>query len=444
MALSDYVTLSITQATANLTRAGLGIAMHLSYTPTWSERSRTYNSYTGVIADFPITTGPEARSALAYFSQNPQPSALIIGRGANKPTKTVQLSALNPTTNLTYTYKVNVKGTGFADTTVSFTSDGTPTDAEYAAGMVTALNAVASKNYTAAGATSPITITGNAVGNWFSIEVCDVAYQTTTETTADPGVAADIAAVLAENPSWYALQTAFNSKAYGVACAAVIEATGSKIYVAASNDTSTVLVATTGTADLADQCKTNAYGRTSVHYHRDPSAFFDAGLLGVCLPFDPGTETWAFKTVAGVGTFPMTATHRANITARNANSYENVAGLNISFNGMLGSAQFIDFRRASDALQDDMSKAVFAALAANPKLPYTDTGIAVIKSVMTGSLMRFSRPGGFLVPNFTVSVPKAANVSSADKAARVLNNCTFAATSQGAVHKDNITGSISA
>lgn len=443
MALSDYVSLSITQATANLTRAGFGIAMHISYTATWSERSRTYSSYTGVIADFPTTTGPEARAALVYFSQNPQPQQFIIGRGANKPTKTVQLSALNPTTNLTYTYKVNVKGTGFADTTVSFTSDGTPTDAEYAAGMVTALNAVASKNYTAAGATSPITVTGNTAGAWFSLEVTDVAYQTTTETTADPGVAADIAAILAENPSWYALHTAFNSKAYGVAAAAVIEATGTKIYIAASNDSNIVLAASTGTLDLADQAKTNAYDRTSVHYHRDPSAFYDIGLLGKCLTFDPGSETWAFKTLAGVGTFAMTATHRANIVARNANSYENVAGLNISFNGMLASGRFIDFRRGNDWLQDDMSKAVFAALATNPKIPYTDQGIAVIKSVMTGSLLR-AAARGIITPAFLVTVPKAADVSSADKTARVLNNCTFTATSQGAVHKDNITGSISA
>lgn len=447
MALSDYVTLSITQATANLTRAGFGIAMHLSYEANWSERSRTFTRYTDVLADSAAfsSTGPTARMALAYFSQNPQPTALIIGRGANKPTKIVTVSALNPTTNVSYPYKLNVKGTGFADATVTFTSDGTPTAAEYSAGMTTQLNAVVGKNYTAAdGGNGTVTVTGNAPGAWFSIEVPDVAYQTTTETTADPGVAADIAAILAENPSWYALHTAFNSKAYGVACAAVIEATGSKIYLAGTNDTSTVLVATTGTADLADQCKTNAYTRTSVHYHRDPAAFYDAGLLGACLTFDPGTETWAFKTVAGVGTFAMTATHRTNIVARNANSYENVAGLNISFNGMMGSGMFVDYRRAADALQDDMSKAVFGALAANPKLPYTDQGIAVIKSVMTGSLLRFSRPGGFLAPNFVVSVPKAANVSSADKAARVLNNCTFTATSQGAVHKDNITGSISA
>lgn len=445
MALSDYVVLNITQTTANLTRAGFGIAMHLSYEANWSERSRTFNAYTDVLADSAAfsATGPTARAALAYFSQSPSPTALIIGRGANKPTKTVTVSAISPTANLNYTYKLNVKGTGFADTTVSFTSDATPTDAEYAAGIVAALNGVASKNYTAAGASSPVTVTGNSPGAWFSIEVADVAYQTTTETTADPGVAADIAAILAENTSWYALDTAFNSKPYGIAAAAAIEATGTKIYAVASNDSNIVLAASTGTLDLLDQIKTNAYARTTGWYHRDPSAMFASALLGKLLPFDPGSETWAFKTLAGVATFPMTGTHRSNIIARNGNSYENVAGLNITFYGTTGDGHFIDTRRGLDWLQDDMSKAVFGALASNPKIPYTDQGIAIIKSVMTGSLRR-AAARGIITDSFLVTVPSAASVSSADKAARVLNNCRFTATSQGAVHKDNITGSVSA
>ena len=122
---------------------------------------------------------------------------------------------------------------------------------------------------------------------------------------------------------------------------------------------------------------------------------------------------------------------------------ETVAGLNISFNGMTANGKFLDERRGLDWLQDDMSKAVFGALASNPKIPYTDQGISIIKSVMTGSLLR-AAAAGIITAAFRVSVPTAASVSLADKAARVLNNCTFTATSQGAVHKDNITGTISA
>lgn len=442
MALNDYVTLNITQNTVGPTRAGFGTGMHLSYTAAWAERTRTYSQLTDVAVDFPTTTGPEYRAATAYFSQNPAPAKLMIGRGANKPTKIVQLSAVAPTANLSYAYKVAVKGTGFADTTVTFTSDATPTDGEYAAGMVIALNAVVGKNFTAAGVTSPVTITGNTPGAWFSIEVLDVNYQTTTETTADPGIAADLTAITAENSDWYALHTAFNSKLYGIAAATWIEA-NSKIYTPASNDTVIVNTATTGTADIMDQAKTNAYTRTLVTYHRDPSSFSDAAILGKCLPYEPGSETWAFKTLAGVPSFAMTGTHRANIIARNGNSYESTAGVAITFQGKVGSGDYLDITRGLDWLRDDMSKAIFGALIGSAKIPYTDAGIAVIESQVRGSLRR-AADKGIILDDFTVTVPTAASVAAIDKASRTLNNVKFKATTQGAVHKGNVNGAVSA
>lgn len=444
MALTDYVTINITSTAVGLTRAGFGTALFLSYQPTWAERTRTYASLADVAVDFTATNpGPAYRFAQAYFSQTPMPTALIIGRGANKPSKTVQMSALNPTSNISYQYKCFVKGTGFADATVTFTSDATPTDAEWAAGMVTALNAVPGKNYTAAGAASPITLTGNAVGDWFSVEVDDVNYMSTTETTADPGVAGDLTAITAENPNWYMLGTSFNSKFYGVGAATYVESAGLKQYLAATNDTN-CLATSTGTLDLMDQAKTNAYTRSSVHYHKNPAAFYDGALMGKCLTFDPGAETWAFKTVSGPATFPMTATHRANIVARNGNSYELVAGLNISFQGMAANGGFIDTRRGLDWLQDDMQKAVFGTLAGNAKIPYTDPGIGLIQSQVLGSLKRAADRQIIVEETIVVTVPTAASVPSIDKTTRTLNSVKFSATLQGAVHKTVVTGVVSA
>jgi hypothetical protein len=104
MALTDYVTLNIFQTTVGLTKAGFGTGLFLSYKPTWAERTRTYGSVSDVAVDFPVTTGPEYRAATSYFSQSPAPTQFVIGRGSNKPTKVVQLSAVTPTANLTYTY----------------------------------------------------------------------------------------------------------------------------------------------------------------------------------------------------------------------------------------------------------------------------------------------------------------------------------------------------
>ncbi len=445
MADTDYVTVSVTASPQGLTKPGFGTLMYLSYTPTWTERARVYTSVAGVAVDFTAANGPEQLAATAWFGQTPQPPKLIIGRGANKPTKIVQMSATAPTGAATFTYLYNVQGTGITTTQVSFTSDASPTDAEWAAGVVTALNAVVGKNYTAAGATSPITITGTNPGDWFAIEVVDVNHTTIVETTTDPGVAADITAINAENKSWYCLSTGFNSKLYGVAAAGAIEATGNRSYVVATNDTSCILVTTTGTADLMDQAKTNAYKRTSVQYHPRPAVFYGAALAGANLTFDPGKETWALREVALVGVVALTDTQRANITARNGNSYESAFGLGTSFDGKMANGSFIDTRRATDFIVATMSQAVFLTLRpAGGKLPFTDPGFVVLGSVVRGVLLAASTANQPIVDADTivVTLTKRADQSPTDVSTRTYNGIAWAATVQGAVHKVNVSGTI--
>ena len=443
MALSDYVTVAITQTSAGPTLPGFGVPLIPSYSATWTERTRTYNNLAGVAVDFPVTTSPEYRAASAIFAQNPAPPIVMIGRMANKPTKALSLTALTPTTQLLYTYTLQVRGQGFPDQNVTFTSSGAPTDALWAAGIVTALNAVTSKNFTAAGAASPVTITANAAGGWFSVEVINANDMKISETQADAGIAADLTAITAENPNWYGLGNTFNSKLCAIAAAAYTEA-NSRLFIAQSQDTSTILTAA-GNGDLVDQIKTNAYANTAGFYHPYPAVFADFALLGKCLPFTPGSETWKFKTLATVPTFPLTSTQRGNIVARNGNSYESVAGLSVTFNGQVGNGNFIDVTRGLAALQSDILVSVFGTLAGNSKVPYTDPGIGMIEAALRGSLKRYTDKGVLAAsPAFTVTVPLVANVSAADKTSRTLNNVFFTGKLAGAVHAANIVGSVSA
>lgn len=442
MALSDYVTVSITQTSAGPTLPGFGVPLIPTYTATWTERTRTYNNFAAVAVDFPTTTSPEYRAAQALFAQNPAPPSIMIGRFANKPTKVLSLSAITPTTQPNYTYTLQVRGQGFADQNVTFTSGGSPTDALWAAGIVTALNAVAGKNYTAAGASSPVTITGSSAGAWFSVEVINPNDMKISETQADPGAAADLTAITAENPNWYGFGNYFNSKLEAVAIAGYIEA-NNRLFICQSQDTNTILTAV-GNAELIDTIKTNNYTRTAGFYHPYPSVFADFALLGKCLPFTPGSETWKFKTLATVPTFAMTASHRTNITSRNGNSYEAVAGLSLTFDGKVGTGNYIDVTRGLDALTADIQTSVFGTLAGAAKVPYTDPGIAQIEAAIRGALKRKEDAGVLVGGQSTVTVPTAANVAAADKTSRTLNNVFFTGKLQGAVHSANIQGVVSA
>lgn len=448
-ALTNYVTLTISQTSVGITRAGFGVPMILSWTATFAERLRYYTDISGVAVDFPLTTSAEYRAANAMFAQSPRPVQIAIGRAANKPTLTMQLAAITPTSNISYTYSLTVGGKNFAEQTVTFTSDASPTDAEYATGISAALNTVTGKNFTVSGASSPVTLTANTAGDFFYVYVGDPTTQKVKYTHADPGIAADLTAIALSQPAWYALHTTANSTASGIAAAGWVES-NNRIFLCESCDTEAIITAT-GNNELLDQIKSNSYKRTAGMYHPHGGQMMVAALYGRCLPLDPGSVTFYGKGLSGVTAFPihMQPTHRTNLVARRAGGYEVVdgTGLSVTFGTSVGDAVtgFIDVRRNLDWIQDDMSKAVFGTIAANDIIPYTDKGIAAIEAQVRASLSRAFILGITAAPpaRGDVTVPLAASIDSATKATRALPNVRFTAVMSGAIHSVAIQGQVS-
>lgn len=441
MALSDHVSLTITQDSVGVARAGFGVPLLLAASTevqAWTERVRTYNSLADVAADFPSTTGPEYRWAQAVFSQSPHPEKVKIAKSTLPPTLKYTLT---PVVTNSRVYKIYLKGDGATDTTCTYTADSSATAAEIVAGLTALVNAVTGKNFTATGTTTLI-ITGDAAGEWFSVEVDDVtAWTTTAPDHVDPGVATDLAAIAIDDDDWYALSTVFNSKAYVGAAAAWIE-TQRKIYVFDTNDVSCISVAVGSADDVLEDLFDLGYARTMGAYHPDPSIMMAPAWLGAVLPHEPGSVTFKFKTLSGVDAVALTATHRTNLIARKGNSYQTNGGVNITWEGTGADGDFLDVQRDLDWLDDDMRAAVFGALAGATKIPFTNAGIAVIESEVRGSLDR-AVARGIIDADYTVSVPDVDDVSTADKQARNLPDVRWSATLAGAIHKVTISGVVS-
>lgn len=439
MPLSTHVSITITEDSVGADRAGFGVGLLLSYNASsWTERVRTYSSLAEVAVDFPVTTGPEYLAAQSYFSQSPRPETLKIGRGALPATLRYTFT---PVVANTRVYKLYLKGDGVTATTASYTSDASATAAEIVTGLTTAVNAAVGKNFTATGTTT-LVITGDAAGEWFSVEVDDVAAWTTTAPDhADPGVATDLAAISVEDDTWYLLLTNYNSKAYVGAAAAYIEAQ-KKLYAYDSPDVSCPTVAIGSADDIGEDLFDLGYDRTFGTWKRNPAGMHSAGWAGSCLPLDPGSETWAYKELAGVAADSLTSTHRTNLDARNMNYYYTVAGVDITWQGKAHSGEYIDVTRGLDWLESEMQTDVFEVLVGNTKVPYTDAGVAMIEAAVRGTLKR-AATAGVIDSDFTVTVPKVADVSAANKTARNLPDVKWTATLAGAIHKVTITGVVS-
>lgn len=432
MTMTDHVQIAITVDNVGIARAGFGVPLILSHNATFPERIRWYTSIAGVTADFAVASSPERRAAAQLFAQSPRPSRIAIGRAALKPTQLYSVSVA--AVRNSYKYQIKVKGQGFADTTVEFTSDANATDAEIAAGLVTALNAVASRNYTAAGAASPITLTGNASGNWFSAEVVSVDDLSIAQTHADPGVATDLAAIALASNDWYCLLTLYNSELLVNAAAAWVEANG-KIYVPDTNDSASITAAATG-GDVLDDIRAAGYTRVLGMYHPSPAAFLAASTMGRWLPTEPGKATVKFKTLAAIDPVALTATHKTNLRAKRGNTYETVAGRPITWEGTVGSTVYgyLDVRRDVDWLEDELGKAILGVMAGADKVPYTPEGIAMIEGATRGSVALSVTQGVMAEGTTAVEAPEFVAVQPADKAARQLRNVKFSGVLAGAIH----------
>lgn len=350
------------------------------------------------------------------------------------------------------TYNVaTTKANALALTAMAITTDGSGTLVRNAndvivAQLTQALNAVVGKNYTAvhnAAGTDTIVVTATVAGGWFSIAVANVALMYSSQTHTEPGttIAADLIAIRAEDDTWYALYTLYNSEAYVKAAAAAIEGM-KKIYNADLSNSETATLAEGG-FDAADDLQDLNYDRTFTTYNANPSFMYGAGLMGTRLPFDPGAATWKFAQVDGVTAVTGTSTHFTNLLAKNVNFLQTTAGLDINREGKMVGGEFIDVIRDLDWLEDDLTKSVFETLASNPKVPFTNLGIAMIESAVRGSLLR-AVARGVIDADFTVTVPLVAATAASDRAIRLLSGVKFSCRLAGSVHKVTITGVVTA
>ena len=92
-----------------------------------------------------------------------------------------------------------------------------------------------------------------------------------------------------------------------------------------------------------------------------------------------------------------------------------------------------------------MRERIFGVQLNAPKIPFTNAGIGRIVTEVRAQLEDGRTVGGIDpdVP-FTVTAPLASEVSSADRAARVLSGVEFNAKLAGAIHQLEISGNVSA
>lgn len=255
-------------------------------------------------------------------------------------------------------------------------------------------------------------------------------------------------AIEAFDPEWYVLVITERNQTKVLDVAAWVEAGLRHAFITADPD---VNILDSGvSSDLASQEQTLDHDRTSVFYHQDAATTYpEAAWIGNGFAVDPGKMTMKFRTLIGVNPSLLTVAESLAARAKGANVYETIGGMDITREGTMASGEFIDIIRDADWLKTQLEEGIFGMLAAADKIPYDDSGIAAVESIVRqkldaaiASTFLTARPDLYGGQPYSVTVPESADVSSADKAARILRNVEFTATIAGAIHKVIIEGRV--
>ena len=430
MSLNEIVNVNINIENSAVSRASFGTVLFLGLNKAFTERVRQYTSATAVISDGFDPDSPEVAFATAVFSQSVAPPSILIGRRA---TDDVAITA-NPVADNT-DYTVTINGTAFTiNSGVAAT----------AASIATALNAAIN------GGSEPVTSTDDLAGTiTLAPDVAGVPYSLTTTTNLDAvedtagaeTLTQAITNIRDENDTWYALVSESHTSADVQEVAGIIE-TLKKIYLFSTADADTL---TSVTTDIFSVLQAANYTRTAGLYDPDAdSAYPEAAWLGVMLPKDPGSATWAYKTLAGQDADALTPTQSSNVRGKNGNTYEVIGGVSVTRFGTSAEGEFVDIIRGIDWLESRLQERIFGRLVALDKIPYTEQGVAIIEAEIRAQLLEAIAQGVIAEePEFTITTPAVADISSVVKATRSLPTITFTATLQGAVHTVVVTGSVS-
>lgn len=421
--IDKVVSVQISRQTQAITQAGFGIPLILGPNAPFTDELRPYTTLGAVGDDF-ADSDIEYVLASKAFAQTPRPERVLIGKSNAAVAQVVTFTPGAVTEDAVFTVTIN--GEEFSYTAASGEDAG-----DVVAALIALINGSGLR--VVASGTSTLIVTSALSGLAFTYLAGE--NMTAVLTTPNAGIGQDILKAAELSDDWYFLLLGNVSDATVEVAGLTIEAM-SKLFFYVNDDP---VAMTAVQSDINAKLRDLSLFRTAGFYTKDFIAQrADAALVGRVAPLNPGSETWAFKTLATVTPERYTDGEEANLDARNLNYYKSIGGVPLTVNGKVIGGEYIDTMRFVDWLKARIQERIFRDIATLDKLPYTDGGIAIVESNLRAVLEQGIRVGGLV--SYTVSVPKAASVPPNDKAQRILKDVKFTAVLAGAIHKVEIQG----
>ncbi len=259
----------------------------------------------------------------------------------------------------------------------------------------------------------------------------------------DSEVAIDtaLAALIVNHNDWYALLIT-ERDATSLALAGTWALSNEKIFIGCSS----AITALTGRNN----------NREAYLIHDKAADYPEAAWVGMCLPKDIGSITWKWKCPTGVSASSFTTTELNQIRTGHGQTFSKRSGVVYSNEGITTGGEYIDNMMSRDYVKARLGEALFNLQIKNDKIPFDNTGFAMIESTMrevfkdcgengiiakvvTEDDAELSDEGVYM---YKITIPERSDISATDRAARNIPGIKFSLTVAGAVHNMTVNGTI--
>nr|HAU5726718.1 DUF3383 family protein [Citrobacter freundii] len=445
---NPIVNVDITLNTAGTTREGFGLPLFLASTDNFEERVRGYTSLTEVAEDFDENSAAY-KAAKQLWSQTPKVTQLYIGRRAMQYTISIPDEVTESTD---YSLTVAVGGgvsqpfqyTAQTDDTAEIVLNKFKTQIE--ANPALKDNVTVSVSGSAGSATMIITKAGE---NDF-VKVTTTAQTLSISATTADSASVALAAIETYSTDWYFIATEDRTSQFVTAMASEIQARR-KIFFTASDDVKALQGTELASAtDVPAQLAKSKYTRTVCLWHHTASFDYpEMAYIAYGAPYDAGSIAWGNAQLTGVAASmqpankrPLTSIQKSALDARSCNFIDLDGGVPVVRRGITSGGEWVDIIRGVDWLESDLKTSLRDLLINQKggKITYDDTGITRVRQVIETSLQRAVNRN--FLSTYTVTVPKASQVSLADKKARILKDITFHGILAGAILDVDLKGTV--
>jgi len=325
------------------------------------------------------------------------------------------------------------------------------TTSAIATGLAGAINSTDAP-VTATATSDAIAVENDVAGDPMALEIAgnlSMQIVPSTESVTDA-----LAAVNSEMNNWYGLVITSRDTTDVKAAAAWAES-NEKIFGTAS--ASANVIDSGSSSDIASTLMQNQYFRSFVMFNENAATQYpEAALMSNRFTFYAGAESWANVQMSGITASNLTEGQYITAKGKNVTTFEMFRNFAVTQGGRVAAGEWIDVIRLRDQLVDQIKVAAVSAIVratnSNGKVPYTDEGIQLIGNAIRDPLDLNVRRGGIapealdendnIIPSYTITLPRASQVVTNDKANRLLRDVKFTARLAGAIHTTEIKGSL--